>query len=240
MKYILLAASLVLAFIAPAHAADRSNTIAVSGHARIEVPAQFATITLGVATQDPSIAQASAQNAASMRAVVDALRRIGIAANDVQTSSFTIVPRYERHPTAIYEGEALRPIVGFSVSNTVWVKVRNTADVARVIDVSTAAGANTISSIGFGLEPDETLVDRARREAVADARHTAGVLAAAENLEIVRAVSITESGTANPYLNVASADDVIISGSRAPSVETLIMARRIHVEARVTVMYAVK
>lgn len=249
MKAILFGAGLALALTAPARAADVPNIIAVTGYGHVEVAAQFVTVSFGVMTQGTTVAQTSADNAERMAAVIAALRRAGIAAKDIQTSSFDVSPRYAPRPPGSYDNDTLRPIIGYSVSNAVWVKLRDRSKVSKVIDTATAAGANSVGGVTFGIEDDPTLMDRAREAAVADARHKAQVFAAASQVQLGPTLSVTEAGASIsnivvtgsrlPQTQLVSASPLQVAGSQEVS-ETPIMERAVTVQANVTVVYAVK
>ena len=72
------------------------HSIAVMGEAEIITPPDYATVEVGVTTQGTNVAQALAENSARMSKVIDALRALGIADKDIQTSDFNIVPKYQK------------------------------------------------------------------------------------------------------------------------------------------------
>src|SRR5262244_3604815 len=71
----------------------------------------IATISLGVTTQGPNAAAAVTQNAQRMNALLDRLKRAGIAERDLQTSNISVNPQYEQR-----ENQSPR-ITGYEANN---------------------------------------------------------------------------------------------------------------------------
>ena len=85
-----------------------------------------------------------------MRKVIDAIKRAGVAARDVQTSSVSLSPRYSQN------GE---DIVGYTASNTVNATIRSISRSGAVIDAAVGAGANQVYGPSF-TRSDETVLYR--------------------------------------------------------------------------------
>ena len=107
----------------------RSITVTGSG-AALSVPNR-AAFSFGVTTQAKSASAALNGNNTEMRKVIDAIKRAGVAARDVQTSSVSLSPRYSQN------GE---DIVGYSASNTVNATIRSISRSGAVIDAAVGAG----------------------------------------------------------------------------------------------------
>jgi uncharacterized protein YggE len=119
----------------------------------------------------------------------DAMGEEGVAEEDIQTQFFNIYPQYN------YAEGAAPTITGYVVSNQVQVKVRDLDTVSEVLDAAIAAGGDAVrvNGISFTVEDPESFLSDARREAVADARAKAEVLAEAAGVELGDAISINES-----------------------------------------------
>lgn len=182
-----LAASTALALGAPALAAPGKghhmchpglSRLTVTGEGEARIAPDMATIQLGVTTQAASAAEAMRQNAQGQTAVIDALTGAGIEAADVQTSGLSL------NPVMDY-GEGRAPTVtGYQASNMVSVRVTDVPRLGEVLDAIVAAGANEINGISFTRDDSAATEDQARRAAVEDARHKAGILAEAAGLTL--------------------------------------------------------
>ena len=184
------AAALLLAFTAPLHAEekpmDRLITVSASGFAY--AAPDRARISSGVAAEAATAREALGANSELMGKVVAGLKEAGIDAKDIQTSNFSVEPRY----TNPRDGTPSR-IDGYRVSNQVTVLVRDVAALGSLVDKLASLGANQIYGLNFEVSKAETLKDEARKEAVANARRRAELLAAAAGAEVGDVVTISES-----------------------------------------------
>ncbi len=163
--------------------------IAVSGEGTVSVQPDIAIVNLGIEVTAGTVADARGQAADAMSAMQEAMNDEGVEDKDIQTQFFNIYPQYQ------YADDKAPQIVGYIVSNSVQVKVRNLDSVSAVLDGAIAAGGDAVrvNGISFTVEdPEEHLAD-ARREAVANAHAHAEVLAEAAGVELGDAMSINES-----------------------------------------------
>jgi uncharacterized protein YggE len=149
-------------------------TIAVSGQGEATVVPDRARLSIGVQTQAATAADASARNATLQRAVIDAIRGQGVAADQISTSGYNVFPEQT------YDQATRRSrITGYNVQNTVVVELRQTAQVGPVLDAVLARGANLVSSLQFYSSQAEAVRRQALQSAVARARADAEAMASA-------------------------------------------------------------
>ena len=184
-----LAAGLALA--TPALAQDAPRQITVMGSSQADAVPDRATITAGVETQAPTAAGALAANSETMAAVFAALEAAAVEKRDMQTSQLNLSPVYE----PFREGaEAPPQVVAYQASNMVTVRVRDLANLGKLIDALAGAGANRLYGIGFDVSEPGPSLDAARRKAVADARAKAELYAEAAGVKLGAIRSIGETG----------------------------------------------
>jgi uncharacterized protein len=92
----------------------------------------------------------------------------------------------------------VRRIVGYEARNTVQVRVRDLANMGRVIDTLVSVGANEINGPNFTLDQQQAALDEARLDAVTKGRQRAELYARAAGLRVARILSISESGGYHP------------------------------------------
>ncbi|MDO5605800.1 MAG: SIMPL domain-containing protein [Paracoccus sp. (in: a-proteobacteria)] len=159
----------------------------VSGHGESRVAPDQAMISLGVTTQAETAAQAMQDNATRQQAVLDALREAGLAETDIQTSGLTL------NPVMNYPEDGTPPaITGYMAQNMLTVRVTDIARTGTVLDSIVTAGANEMQGISFIREDSGVTKDEALSAAVEDARHRAGVIAAAAGVELGAILRIGE------------------------------------------------
>lgn len=152
----------------------------------------MAEIDAGVTTEGRTARDASEANAKAMTAVMNALKGAGIAERDIRTSRLSIFPQM----TSGGNNTAPR-ITGYRATNRVTVRLRDITKVADVVDATVGAGANEIGGINFIVSEPSKLLDKARSEAIADARRKAEIYAQAAGVVLGNPLAISED-TANP------------------------------------------
>jgi hypothetical protein len=186
----LLALIVVAAAVTPGHGAEK--LITVTGEATVAVAPEAAVIRIGVTSQDKTAREASDANSRQMTAVLAAIKGNGVAERDIQTSRLSLQPQYDPNKS----GPA--HLTGFQATNQVTVRVRDIDKLPTLLDRAIAAGANEMSGIEFVVLEQSKLLDRARDDAIADARRKAELYAKAAGAKLGRVVAITEEGSAAP------------------------------------------
>lgn len=174
-----------LAFTAPARALD--NVVTVTGEAEIAVVPDAVRIRAGVVTQGKTAREATDANSKAMTALLNALKKDGIAERDIQTSRLSIQPL--RAPGRGSDS----PITGFQTVNQVSVMLRETGKLSGLLDRLIEAGANDLSGIDFVVTEPGKPLDRIRAAAIEDAKRKAEIYAAAAGAKIGRALTINET-----------------------------------------------
>jgi uncharacterized protein len=183
----------------------------------------IAMFSAGVVTQATTAAEAIRENSSRMDAVIAALKRAGIADRDIQTSSINLSPQYtdperEAQIRARTTGQpyippdSARRIIGYEARNTVQVRVRNLANMGRVIDTLVAVGANEVNGPNFTLDEQQAALDEARLEAVTKGRQRAELYARAAGMRVARILSISEGGGYYPVRR-----EIMVTGARSPA-----------------------
>lgn len=180
-----------------AHEESMSSTITpvltVSAVGETQVSPDEATVRLGVSVQAPTARAAQDQVNRTAGAILEAVRRLGIPAERIQTSELNLGPVYGQDDRP--EANVREPrIVGYQASNVVSVQVEQLDKVGPVIDAGLAAGANRLEGVMFGLREDRKARADALARAVEEARSKAEALARALEVRLVRIVEVAEGG----------------------------------------------
>ena len=188
-----------------------SRTITVTSTATVRVTPDEAVVDLGVRLESPAGADAFAQNAKTMQAVLDALGSAGIADRDVQTTNVSL----EQHTENRGKPDEHRVFVA---SNSVQVVIHDLSTVGSVIDSAVGAGADSVNDIRFQLaNPAEVRTD-ALHQAVTGARANADVLAEAAGARVVAVVTIDEQNYQQPVYRAALAEAALAAPVPTPIV----------------------
>lgn len=138
------------------------SQISTSANGEVRYVPDRATISLGVQTRALTAAKASADNAIKQKAVIDAIRAQGIAADQISTVNYSLNAEQVYNPQA---GDKAPRITGYVAMNTVRVEVKKIDQVGALIDATIAKGANEVNSLEFHSSAPDSL----RRVALADA-----------------------------------------------------------------------
>lgn len=177
---------------ADAQAPIPSRWIMVAGHGSVEAPPDSAEISTGVVSEAATARAALDANSAAIRKIIDGLKGAGIDAKDIQTQQFQISPRYRTYK------DRGQQIDGYTVHNQLRVKIRSIDRVGEILDQVVTLGANQASSINFIVSDAEKRKDEARKKAIENARHRAGILAQAAGANLGSVLTITEEVVGGP------------------------------------------
>lgn len=190
------------------------DTITVGGEGKVTIKPDIARMSLGVQTDGATVNAAQADNTKKMNAIIDAVKALGVAKEDIATENYNIYPRTEWK-----DGKST--IVGYTVSQNVSVKVRDLDKVGDVLAKAGELGANQVGGISFTIDDPKLVQDEARLKAIADARKKADVLVNQLGLTIVKVVTFSESGgpMPPPMPYYAKAADLALEAVAAPNIE---------------------
>jgi uncharacterized protein YggE len=206
----------------PAFAAD-PHTITMTGHGEIKAVPDIATINAGVTTNAPTAAAALSANSAHMNQVFAALKKLGVPDRAIRTSGFSVSPQYTNG-----DNNNPRHLTGYQVSNEVNVRLDDVTRTGAVLDTLVAAGANQMNGIGFDIADPAPALEKARIQAVADARARAATYAQAAGVTLGPIVSISEGGgetVPRPMFRVmtVSASAVVAPGEQSVTADVTVV-----------------
>ena len=178
--------------------------VSVTGRGEAMAAPDVAFFDVGVEVDALSVAAARTGAAKAADCVISALKKHGVDAKDIQTSSLSVSPRYDQ------VGGRDR-ITGYSVTTSVTVKARNLDQIGSLIDEAVEAGGNAtrVNGIRFGFDDPSKLRDDARQRAVADARRRAEELARLSGIKLGGPITVEElasNQTPAPTVTLESAD----------------------------------
>jgi uncharacterized protein len=212
-------------------------TITVSATGSLAFAPDQVFVTFGMDTAARSLADAQRQNNAVMTRVMDRLRDQNIEKERIQTSSFTVSPQYKPPPKRSGDAPPAPPeIIGYLMSNTVMVDVRNPEKVGRVIEDVLAAGVNHFQGLHWALRDEQPARLNALKSAAAKAHEKAAALSETLSVKLVRVLSVNEGGhVVRPVPHMARSVMAMDTGGGEPPISP----GEIKVEATVTLVYEI-
>ncbi|HZO12553.1 MAG TPA: SIMPL domain-containing protein [Polyangiaceae bacterium] len=171
-----------------------STGVVVQGHGEIEASPDVAVFSIGVESNSRTVADARENAAKSAERIVASLAKNGVDKSDIQTGSLQVSPRYE------YTQDRGAILLGYTVTNMLTVKVRNLANISRVVDDAIVAGGDDarMQGIHFTIDDPTKVRDKAREKAMAEARAKAEQLAKLAGVELGAPLSVEETSFSMP------------------------------------------
>ena len=167
---------------------DRDEVLVqIAATGRSETRPDEARFTAGVQTIEATSAAASERNNRVINQVVEALRRLGVGAEDVQSRQVSL--------SRIDHG---RDRGRFQANNLIEVRVRSVDRVGQAIAATTDAGANVLSGPDLRVSDPEAANRSAYANAFRAARARADAYAEAAGLRVTRVLAIRDAGESGP------------------------------------------
>lgn len=207
-----------------------TGVVRVSGSAEVSVAPDRARVTFAVETQAGSAADASQENAATMQAVLAAIREGGFPGLELETFGYTLSPVYSSETE---DGRRVQRIEGYRALNNVGATLSDPDRVGGVVDAAIGAGANRIGGIAFYASETDDARDEALRQAVERATRQARVMAAALGRTLGEPVDV-QGGADVPGVRMRSGVAMEMMQARA---DTPVEAGDQTVSARVSITF---
>ena len=175
--------------------ADEDNMVSrilVTGQGSADIAADMAVLTLTVTRDEETARAALDANSAAMSDVLSAMKSEGVKERDLQTSGFSIQPRYFYPPNKPSTNHQPPRIVGYTVRNSLTVRVRDISALGKILDTSVTLGVNEGGNIMFTNDDASSAITQARVEAVKDATAKAKTLAGAAGVKVGKLLEISE------------------------------------------------
>ncbi len=227
------------------------HEITVSGDGKAYVKPDIALVTFGVTTQALKSQDAVNQNNTKMNAIIAAIKTLGVADKDIQTTLYNLTPVYD-YPrilmpavsTTKRPGIASAPVYmngervfsGYLLEQQISVKVRDFSKITDVLDKATSNGATNVGDLQFTIDNPEKIQAEARAEAITKAKQKLQDIVSQSGLQVGKLVNISE-GYNNPQPMYAQAVGAMNTGV---SVAPQIQPGQQEVDSSVTLTYQVR
>ncbi len=174
-----------------------SNTITVSGKGSVFAIPDTGSFSFSVTEEGKTVKDAQDKASTKINSIIDAVKGMGIDEKDIKTVGYYSNPKYEYQGVTCDRGycpPGKQILLGYEVSQTISIKVRDTEKAGEVLTKVGSLGAQNISGINFIIDDEEAVQAEARAEAIADAKDKAKVLSKSLGVRLGKIVSFNESG----------------------------------------------
>ena len=208
--------------------ATAETKISVNGSGETRVSADTAVISLGVNARDRDVLKAQQQVNDAIAAIRKALTDQGVKEENINTEFINIYAMYD------YQNDQEK-LAAYNASSTLAIKVTDMESVGSLIDLCFAAGANTLNGVSFSASDTEEAEALAMKDAVADAKKKAEILAEASGLKIT-GIEIISEGSVYTYDNNVG-NVFAAKGLSEESAGTIVQSAKLLVSASVSITF---
>lgn len=170
------------------------RTVTASGAGKSLSAPDTAEMTFGATVWGADAKKVLAEAGGLSDAIVAAVKKAGIDAEDIQTAGVSLYPQYT------YPDNGKPTISGYEAQVSVRVMVRDIEKLGAVITAASDAGATNIYGPNWSLSEEAAQADTAIQSAIEDARRRAEAMASAVGASVGEVVTITESSVSAPIL----------------------------------------
>lgn len=182
LALVLVGAVIIVSILRERIVHDNENTVTVVGRGKISYQPDMATVTLGVQVDNAAKAEEALNklNEATNKIIL-AVKAIGIPTEDIKTQAYSLNPHYEYK--AVNQNSV---ISGYDANQQLVIKVKGIDKdpglSGRVIEEAGKAGSNQVMGVSFDVSDVEGLKQKARIEAINDAKSKSSELAKAAGI----------------------------------------------------------
>ncbi len=212
---------------------EDKGSISVTASEEIYVKPDLAQANFSVVTEERTVEAAMNFNSELMNKIIEAVKEKGVEDEDLKTIRFNISPRYE-YPDNRWGGE--RVLIGYEVTQTLQVKIRDMDSIGEVIDAATGEGANRMGGLTLTVSDKEAVEKEARSKAIEKAKERAKTLSSQLGVRLGRLLSFSEDQGQAPRFYYEAGDVAMGSAGETPDVQT----GENKVEVAVTLTYEIK
>jgi hypothetical protein len=219
-------------------ATPASNVISFDGKGEISATPDIATISFTLSDDEKDLKTAQDKVTTKETAVLSFLDSQKIDKKDIKTESYNSYPKYDYSnsvcPVQQYNGTSMmggslpvycppgkQVLSGYTVSESISVKVRDITKAGAVVQGIGAVGVKDMNGPNFSIEKEDALKAQARKMAINDAKAKAQTLSKDLGVNLVRIVNFSENGNYPIMYNtygMAKADSAV--SAPAPTLPT--------------------
>lgn len=174
------------------------RSFTVSDEGKVVAIPDIAEFSVSVITQNKAdVGVLQKENTGKVNAIIAFLKSKNIDQKDIKTQGYNIQPQYEYRNNCATVCPPPK-IAGYTITQTISVKVRKFEAIGEALSGVVASGANSVSGLSFTIDDKTELENKARAEAIKKAQKKARNLADAAGFKVGRLLGVSEGGI-TPY-----------------------------------------
>jgi len=219
------------------------SQITVDGQGKVTAIPNIAETSFTVISEGLTPSQVQDDNNKKMQAVIDYLKSKGVEAKDITTTGYYLNPKYYYPRSTVYPYPQTNSptIVGYTLTQTITVKIRDLGKAGELVAGVVEQGINQTSGISFTVDDDKLkeYQNEARLKAFAEAKQKAQAMSNAVGVKLGKVISFSENfGGYAPYYN--RTEELGLGGGGAVSTPAPIQPGSQEISASVNITYQLK
>ena len=215
---------------------NNQDRFSVVGTGTVYAKADIANIEVGLRTgTKKTAAEATSESTDKMNKINKELTKLGIEEKDIKTSNYNLSPVYN------WTNAKGQELIGYEVTQTLTLKIRDLEKIGDIIAKTTEQGANQVGNISFTIDDEFELKNQARELAITKAKEKAELIAKQSGMKLGAIKSVYENS--NPIISpiaYSNAKVMLESVSDQALVSPNIQSGQNEVKVEVTLTYEVK
>lgn len=217
------------------------KTVSFSAEGEVYVVPDIFEINLSVLTEgDKNLDKLQKENSQKMNKVIDFLKNNNIKKEDIKTVDYRIEPRYQY--SNCFNKDICPPpeIIGYSISQTLIVKIRDFEKISSVLNGVVENGVNKVNGLNFTVDNLEKYQKEAREIAIKKAKDRAKEIAKQVGFDLGKIIAFNEN-VSIPYLPYyKNLEKIGMGGGDVFSNSPLIEPGSEKIKINVTLTYEIK
>jgi len=230
-------------------------TISFTGHGEVTATPNIANISFTISKDDKTVKAAQADVAVVEKSALSVLKTKGVADADIKTTDASFNPKYEYKQaicpqpvmaplssgvsvSPIYCNPGKQVLAGYTASESITVKVRNTDTVGDIVQALGTTGVSNLNGPDFSIDNPDALQIQARKLAITDAQTKAKELAKDLGVSLGKISSFDESNNPTPIM--FSAKNEAMSAVAPVAAPAVITQGQNTISSDVTITYEIK
>lgn len=219
-------------------------TISFSGHGEVTAVPDIANVYFTISKDDTTVKNAQAGVAVIEKKALDLLKAKGVDEKDIKTADASFYPKYDYPMTTNqicpingYCPPPKQVIVGYTASESITVKIRNTDNTGAIMQGLGAVGVSNLNGPNFAIDNEDGLKAQARKKAIDDAKAKAEILAGDLGVHLGKITSFSEGGN---YPIMYAKAEMMSAGAAPSAAPAVIPAGQNTISSDVTITYEIR
>jgi uncharacterized protein len=188
--------------------ADEKPQITVIGTGEFSAKPDVAIMNYSVIEEGKTPAEAQEKATKRWNDALDYLKKAGVADKDVKTAGYNLSPKYDYSQTnracpTGFCAPGTPVLIGYTITQTAEVKIHDLAKAGDILAGIGGLGVQNVNGLNFTFDDPDMNMAEARKEAIADAKEKAQILANDLGVRLVRISSFQENGNSPIYYSRA-------------------------------------